>query len=348
MDYFDNSSLSSSLSSAGVDGFVTTPLSENVSASKMPGAVGSVPYGQMPTPPPSEASPFENESCKEFTISVSTAFYPGASVDALPSDLILASSDAVLFYVHSHRLLSSSWNKFDGHLPLRQGQGYSAEQDNDSHAILGLPEPSAVVNIVLHTIYHLPFAQYSPTTQHLVAAVDALAKYGMVLKEYIAPSTPLFQQLSLHAPLNPIEMYILAASHDLHELAVVTSSHLLSFPLSTITDDMAVRMGPVYLKRLVFLHLGRVEALKRILAPPPQPHPPTMTCNFAEQKEVLRVWALAAAYLAWDARPDLPISTIKHTLNPLIEKLPCDTCKQALQDRIRNMLAQWSMVKNTI
>ena len=95
----------------------------------------------------------------------------------------------------------------------------------------------------------------------------------------------------------------LAAAHDLYELAVPVSSHLLSFALHSLTDELALRIGPVYMKRLFFLHLGRLDALKRLLLPPPHPHPPTAGCDFAEQKRLTRAWALASAYLAWDARP---------------------------------------------
>ena len=65
-------------------------------------------------------------------------------------------------------------------------------------------------------------------------------------------------------------------------------------------------MGPVYLKRLFFLHFGRIDALKRVLLPPPHPHPPTQHCDFTEQKHLTRAWALASAYFAWDARPGQP------------------------------------------
>jgi hypothetical protein len=166
-----------------------------------------------------------------------------------------------------------------------------------------VPEPSATLNIVLHTIYDMSCAHYSPLFESLISAVDALKSYGIPLHSHIAPSTPLFTHLLSHAPLRPLELYSLAASHDLYDLAVSTSSHLLSFSLATLSDEMAHRIGPVYLKRLFFLHFGRADALKRILLSPPEPHPPTPWCDFAEQKKLTRAWALASAYLAWDARP---------------------------------------------
>lgn len=66
-------------------------------------------------------------------------------------------------------------------------------------------------------------------------------------------------------PVFPLELYALAAHFDLLDLAVQTSPHLLALPLSILTDPIVERMGAIYTKRLFFLHLGRADALKRIL-----------------------------------------------------------------------------------
>ena len=115
-------------------------------------------------------------------------------------------------------------------------------------------------------------------------------------------TAPLYMLLLSSAPLYPIEIYCLAAKFNLEKLAVNSSSHLLSFPLSSITDEMALRMGAVYLKRLMCLHHGRNGALRDILLVPPLPHPQTKECSFADQKRLTRAWALVSAYLAWEAR----------------------------------------------
>jgi len=179
----------------------------------------------------------------------------------------------------------------------------SSPSPPDQEPVISLPDDSQVLNVILHTLYDMSCAQYSPNFETLVNAVNRLPDYGVMPRCRIAPSTPLFSLLLSHAPLHPLELYALAASYDLLDLAVSTSSHLLSFPLATLTDDMAERIGPVYLKRLFFLHFGRSDALKRVLLPPPHPHAPTTECDFAEQKKLTRAWALASAYLAWDARP---------------------------------------------
>lgn len=230
---------------------------------------------------------------------MSTTFYPGGHNHHLPPDLVLLSSDNVFFYVHSHVLLGASDNGFQSLLPASSPKG------KEQGTVLSIRESSAVLNVILHTVYDMSCAHYSPPFQTLVTAVDCLPLYGIDLKSHIAPSMPLFTVLLSHAPLYPLELYALAAHYDLYDLAVSTSSHLLSLALPSITDEMAIRIGPVYLKRLFFLHFGRSDALKRVLLNPPHPHAPTPWCDFAEQKKLTRAWALASAYLAWDARPGM-------------------------------------------
>jgi hypothetical protein len=230
-------------------------------------------------------------------VSISTTFYPGAQLNELPPDTVLLASDGVFFYVHAAVLLASSANNFNNLLLP------DTEPTQDRDPMVSVPEHSAVLNIILHVIYDMSCAHYSPAFDALVTAVNRLFTYGISPKAKITPSAPIFGLLLSNAPLYPLEVYAIAASYDIYDLAVVTSSHLLSFPLATLTDEMAVLIGPIYLKRLFFLHFGRSDALKRVLLPPPHPHAPTQTCDFDEQKKLTRAWALASAYLAWDARP---------------------------------------------
>jgi len=158
----------------------------------------------------------------------------------------------------------------------------------------------------------------------------------------------MYALLIARAPFAPLDVYVLAAKHDLRDLAVATSPHLLSFQLSTITDEIAQEMGPDYLRQLFFLHLGRMDALKRILLHPPQSHTPTSSCSFISQQDLTRAWALASAQLVWDARPDMSPGYLESTFNPLANDLSCDLCKQLLQDRVKRLLDEWSAVKRTI
>ncbi|KAF8627193.1 hypothetical protein AX15_004511 [Amanita polypyramis BW_CC] len=300
---------------------------------------------QVPTPPHShDASPVVNDSLENSAtlISVSTTFYPGGQHHALPPDVVLLSSDNVFFYVHFHVMLATSENAFNSLLPL------GPHSTGDQELVITVPEVSAILNIILHAIYDMSCAHYSPPFPLLVNAVDCLPVYGISPKTRITLTTPLYAILLSYAPLFPLDLYALAAAHDIYDLAVSTSTHLLSFPLATLSDEMALRIGPVYLKRLFFLHFGRSDALKRVLLPPPHPHPPTPWCDFTEQKRLTRAWALASAYLAWDARPDLSTTMMESALRPLAEHLTCEQCQHVLRERIKNLIAQWSVVRRTI
>lgn len=249
----------------------------------------------------------EDSSTGSTLVSVSTSFYPGAQHLPIQPDTILMSTDSVFFYVHSHMLLASSENGFMGLLPA------PPPSETNHETLIAVPDDSVHLNVILHAVYDMSCAQYSPSFEVISTAVNRLHLYGVPAKKRIAPSRPLFSLLLSYAPVVPLDLYALAARHDLYDLAVSTSSHLLSFPLSTLTDDMAERIGPVYLKRLFFLHFGRSDALKRVLLPPPNPHAPTPDCDFSEQKKLTRAWALASAYLAWDARPGMaPLVSITY------------------------------------
>lgn len=217
--------------------------------------------------------------------------------------------------------------------------------EDDVGTILPVPEPSHVFNIVLHAIYYMSCALYHPSLTVITTGIRAMAKYGIPLEKYLAPCTPLYQYLLSQSPTSPLEVYACAAEHSLHDLAVQVSPHLLAFPLHNVTDEDAQRMGPVYLKKMFFQQLGRVEALKRLLLPPPESHAPTMDCGFFQQKKLTRAWALASAYLAWDARPDLSTGAIESALGPLGEHLDCETCKKALDERVRMLVVQWALIK---
>ncbi|CAL1707892.1 unnamed protein product [Somion occarium] len=299
-----------------------------------------IPQLLTPVTPSTSDEPVEN-----IIVSVSTTFFPGAEHAHVPGfpDFIIVSSDSVHFYVHVDKLLDASKNGFNSLLPLRP-----EDQKDGMELVLKLPETSSVLNIILHTIYTISCAHYSPTVDVIVEAVNSFPKYGIPVGTYVALWTPLYQLILSVAPYSAIEMYALAASHDLYDLAVPISSHLLGFPLSSITDDLATRIGPVYLKRLVFLYLNRMRALKQLLLCPPRPHEATEKCDTLEQKKLTRAWALGAANLVWDARPDLSASSIISVLSFLTDGLTCTLCHDSLQARIRELVVQWSDVKTTI
>ncbi|OBZ68199.1 hypothetical protein A0H81_11807 [Grifola frondosa] len=277
------------------------------------------------------------------SVSVSTAFQPNTKIDGLLPDLVLVSSDNVFFHVNYHVLRGASENFFGALLHA------DLPYVDDGHpSVTSLPESADVVNIVVHTIYSMSCTQFSPTFETIDAAVDALLKYGMPIKTYIVSGSPLFNLILAQAPYRPIDTYALVAAHDLYDLAVTISSHLLAYPLPSLTDKLSARMGPIYLKRLFFLHYGRMEALKNLVLRPPGSHSPTQICNSTQQTKLTRVWALACAQMVWDARPNLSTSAMQAALSPLEQQLSCDLCKHALFERIEELVREWSAIKRTI
>lgn len=310
-----------------------------------PEGIATDPQQQIPTPPASDIlSPYQGESTT--VVSVSTTFFPGAELgQPCPPDLMLHTSDSVFFYVHSQALLKFSKNSFNS---LISPYPVSPTSDDGIHSTIAVPEDSHVLNIVLYLLYVIPCTEFCPTVDVISKAISALKRYGVSIQPFAAPDTCLYNLVLSRAPLHPIQSYALVAEHGLHDLAVVISPHLMSFNLASLTDEMATQMGPIYLKRLFFLHLGRNQALKRLLFTPPTLHGPTPQCNFSEQKKLTRAWALAAAYLAWDARPDLSTGTINSILGSLHEHLNCQLCKDNLRRRVKEIIVEWSNVKRTI
>jgi hypothetical protein len=235
------------------------------------------------------------------------------------------------------------------------------------HPTIMLSEDSHVLNIVLHLLYTIPCSHFCPSVDVISKTVSALKRYGVSIKSLATPDTCLYSLILSRAPLNPIQLYAIAAENELHELAVAISPHLMSFNLATLTDEIAIQMGATYLKRLFFLHLGRNQALKRLLFQPPALHGPTPECDFAQQKKLTRAWALAASYLAWDVRPglshhevwssrtliysshhrpsDLSTSAINSTLGSLQEHITCQLCLNNLSQRVKQMIVEWSNIK---
>ncbi|PPQ69912.1 hypothetical protein CVT25_002470 [Psilocybe cyanescens] len=289
---------------------------------------------QLITPPDEEPG-----STRPEVVSISSSFFPG-SHNAV-SDIILRSSDTVLFYVNANAILRTSKNVFEKFL------GFSLDDKRFQDTIIDIPESAVVLNIIVHTLYGLSCAKHNPPFEDLETAINRMPAYGLIPKVYIVPSSPLFDLLLSHAPIYPMQIYTLAGHFGIHDLAVKCSSHLLSYNLADLTDDMCKRMGPTYLKRLMCLHLNILDALKSIILQPPYPHPANRNCDHNEQKKLGRAWALAASYLAWDSRPDLSMHKVQSTFEALGDHLTCDECKAVLHSRIKEVIVKWVKVKGS-
>ncbi|KAF8759519.1 hypothetical protein RHS01_01886 [Rhizoctonia solani] len=233
------------------------------------------------TPSLSLPSPLSEEP--RTVLSISTTFYPGAP-ETEKSDLWLSSSDGVFFFVQRSRLLEGSSNLFGGH------RVQYPRADEDAPPVIPLCEEAALLNIILLIIYRLPMERYRPDLQLMCRAAPALVSYGYRLENLISPASEAFRLLIAHSITHPLVVYALAAAYNLDSLAVASSRNTLGIELSQITDDLAGVMGPIYLRRLFFLHMGRTDALKRLLLEPPAGHMPLPQCGPDDQKSLTRAW----------------------------------------------------------
>ncbi|TCD60427.1 hypothetical protein EIP91_010079 [Steccherinum ochraceum] len=249
----------------------------------------------------SEAPPLLHIST-QLQYTVSSAFHAELLVGDEKPDIVLVSSDHVLFYAHKSHILASSNNTFNGRLNV-DAIGMVMGSPMGSLWVVGVSTDSVLFNVVLHTLYGMSCSQFNPPLEALLHAVTSLKTYGISLDHVLSRNTPLYNLIVAETPRRPIDVFLVAAENDLDELAVTTSAHLLSLKMSDITDEMADRMGPRYLKRLALLHLDRMDYLKQLIMDIPQPHEDTPECGFIEQTKLARAWALAAASLVWDIRP---------------------------------------------
>ncbi|KAK7685746.1 hypothetical protein QCA50_011092 [Cerrena zonata] len=323
MDYFEIIPLPTDnphkLSDENLHSLASTSTNENVTPIGTPAT--EVPGGQI-------------------IISISTAFNSSSNHGDLPPDIILTSNDHVYFYVHRTRLHAASANNFNNLL---------TEGATHPHlTTITLQEDSVVLNILLHVIYSLSLRQYSPPLETLLEAIEALKKYGVPLGPHAARAMPLFNELVIKMPVMPMEVYALAAEHDLFDLAAEASSFLLSFPLSTLTDQMAARIGPLYLRRFFSLHVERLRVLQHLLARPPSEHQPTLDCGWTDYQRLKTAWSLACSGIVYDARADLSAERIRTILESLKVPLTCLDCKQSISQRVSEIVMKWSITPRTI
>ena len=112
-----------------------------------------------------------------------------------------------------------------------------------------------------------------------------------------------YQAILAETSSNAVEVYITAAENKLEALAVASSAYLLSFDLTTVTDDMAVRMGARYFRRLIALQAGRVDRLKVLLTRLPRAQPDhEESCSFAAHGYLEAGWVLTVASLVPELR----------------------------------------------
>ncbi|KAG8712827.1 hypothetical protein FRC08_014042 [Ceratobasidium sp. 394] len=319
-------------------------LADCMQSEPNPVAFDRIPFPNLTPPIQDQSKPL---------VSVSTRFNPEKK-DIQDADVVLITEDRVYFYAHREILLGRSSNNF-GSLLYDPAHGAGTKVDvprpMDAENSVLLPTIVAttytadVLNVVLHFVYVFPVESYRPSPATLRAATAVLFDLGYSLADtFVAHSEPymLFLQAGVSEPL---AMYAVAAQYSLESLAVAVSTFTLAVSPSDVSDELAQQMGPVYLRRLFFLHLGRADALKRLLYPPPLPHPASdLSCDPRSQQEVGRIWALACASVVVENHPNELVKVV----TPLSAQLSCPNCRQTLNDRVAALIRDWGAVKATI
>lgn len=232
------------------------------------------------------ADAFEQHS----PFSQSTIFHPEHIVDGLTPDIIIVSSDGVLFSVHRARLISASAG------PLNDAfRPTTAEIANGTPSPVTLHAEAVVISVVLHAIYGHPSDVFNSALETLLDAIRVMKTYGISLDRIVGPSTTLFEHIMSKIEQNPLEVFLVATENNMEDLAVASSSHVLSFPMTSVTEEMASRMGVIYLKRLATLHMRRMKRANRVLEAAPKVHPFTPTCGVLQRDALEKAWMLAAA-----------------------------------------------------
>ncbi|KAJ1305178.1 hypothetical protein OPQ81_000209 [Rhizoctonia solani] len=286
-------------------------------------------------------------------VSISSRFNLDSS-DMQDADVLFLTPDQVFFYAHRPVLLHYSSNHFGGLL----ANGIHEEVDvtqpmSDSDSLLNIePQlvvidiPSEVFNVVLLALYRFPIQSFSPSNETLRSVIPALASLGYDPSVIAYPRSELYGLLLKSAAADPLPMYAVAAQYSFESLAVSVSALTLRTSLHEITDELAQQMGPIYLRRLFFLHLGRADALRRIVLPLPNLHPPESNakCDAEAQKSIQRAWTLASAYIIAQNHP----GDVNNVVSFLGTRVECTDCGRSLQERISRLVHDWSTVKYTI
>ncbi|KAG8971422.1 hypothetical protein FRC05_011101 [Tulasnella sp. 425] len=316
-------------------------------------------------------------------IRVSTTFFPSALLPNVPdgrrSDLIIHTGDTVFFYVHQSVLQARSNNNFgtllstryyspsiippvlpnahnqqpgigdyvgEGRTPnLPSPVGLPPDQPNSIPTIF-VGEESEVFNIILHLAYGMPCGRYGPSIDVIASTLGALPRYGLPIPD---PGDEIWTVLLKQVEVDPLRVYSLGAAHAVDMVCVQSSEHTLRTPLSYLTEADAMNMGGIYLRRLFFLHFGRLEAFKRIVASPPETHAETPACSEVTQRAVQKAWSAALADLLLAEIPHAtPVSSIVSAFGPISNSTRCSDCKEKIQERIAAVVQGWGNVKRII
>lgn len=225
--------------------------------------------------------------------------------------------------------------------------------------IVVLPEPSSVVNVMLHTVYGIPCNQYLASIAVLRATLHALVKYGLPPRTYLSRNAVLYALLLAQIPVFPLEVYTLAAEYNIHELAVAASACLIDLDIPSVSDETVTRMGVAYFMRLCALAQRRKDILRALIFVPPVVPAHRDGYIQCDGVAVTPAWSRAVADLVWEATPCawLFVHTFLRRLSaafPAISperlrsafssftSITCSYCRKCWATRVDEIVNAWS------
>jgi len=293
-------------------------------------------------------------------IEIASNFFPSARLpgagDEKP-DMIVFTADSVFFYCHRKILTSRSSNSF-AHLLSSSNSSSAQSSTQQSPSVPGLPhgmtplltitvaESSSVFNVILHIIYDMPVERFGPDLTTIVAALGALRSYGIACP---SKHSNVWSLVLYYARTEPIRAFSVAAFHSMESLCVQISALTLPVPLNMVSEADALTMGPLYLRRLFFLHLGRKEALKRVIDPPPATHSPTPVCSAGNQATTADAWKFTVTEALLRPMPQaLRAEELRQILGAAAQGRTCQSCANNIRDRVTEAVQTWEAIKTTI
>lgn len=180
----------------------------------------------------------------------------------------------------------------------------------------------------------------------MAQGLSGLNKYGLAVP---TASSEIWDVVLQHAHGHPIRVYAIAAANGIDSVCVAASQYTLGLTIYAISEADAVLMGPRYLRRLVFLHVGRRDALQRIIYPPPDRHTPGQECSSPNQDAVVGSWALAVADILTRPAPhSIQVNALIEVFGPLALGTACQTCQGHLRSRTHDVVQRWMAVRRTV
>ncbi|KAG9028073.1 hypothetical protein FRB95_006875 [Tulasnella sp. JGI-2019a] len=316
-------------------------------------------------------------------VMVSTAFLPNTGHPGITesrADAIVFSNDGISFYIHKDIILSRSRNWFSNlipspqsgdrlfvpyteespspqQIPINGSQSPPAYLNEPRHRpewdqtpfllSFSVPEPSAILNIMLHIIYRKPCRQYGPTVKDIGQALQCLPRYGIDVAS--TAGSDVWEILMCYAPTDPFQVFAIGASHNMAVFCVTCSEYTIPFPSSSITEAQAILMGPIYLRRLLLLSTSRRQAIIRICSTPPPQHQLSAKCTRDSQLSIRKAWDSATGIIMTDHLPqNMSTEALTSVYRVLIQRTSCDLCQDLIRRRVNEMSSAWLAVKRTI